>query len=97
MEDVNFFLKKLYKSLKIPPTRWGEDIGTGGSQYTNNSDIEREELNFTKFVERLQNKFKIIVEEAFILNLKVKGYPEELWDRKLYDINMIMNNQFRGV
>lgn len=95
LEDVNFFLRKMYKSLKIPPTRWGEGLGSGTSQYTNKQDIEREELNFTKFIERLQIKFKRLVEDAFIMNLKIKGYPEELWDRKRYNINMLMNNQFR--
>jgi hypothetical protein len=97
LNDVSFFMKKLYKSLKIPATRWGEDIGGGGGSgtYTNTKDIEREELNFTKFIERLQIKFKRLIEDAFIMNLKVKGYPPELWDRKRYTITMLMNNQFR--
>jgi len=95
LTDVDFFLKKLYKSLKIPQTRWGADLGGSTPQYTNTQDIEREELNFTKFVERLQNKFKRLVEEAFILNLKIKGYPKELWDPSRYTITMQMSNAFR--
>ena len=96
LDDINYFLKKLYKTLKIPPTRWGEGIGgPGSSQYTNTKDIEREELNFTKFVERLQHKFARIVEECFILQLKVKGYDTKLLDRKRYRITMLMNNHFR--
>ncbi len=95
LEDINYFLRKLYKTLKIPPTRWGEPLGQQGTQYTNTKDIEREELNFTKFVERLQNKFVRIIEECFIMQLKVKGYDPKLLDRKRYRITMLMNNHFR--
>ena len=95
MEDINYFLRKLYKSLKIPPTRWGEPLGQQGSQYTNTKDIEREELNFTKFVERLQTKFVRIVEECFLTLLAVKGFDKKFLDRKRYRIKMMMNNHFR--
>jgi hypothetical protein len=95
LEDVNFFLRKMYKSLKIPPTRWGEPLGQSGTQYTNTGEIEREELNFTKFIERLQIKFKKVVEDLFILNLRIKGYDLSLLNRKRYTINMLMNNHFR--
>jgi len=95
LEDVNHFLKKMYKSLKIPPTRWGEPIGGSQTQYSSTKDIEREELNFTKFINRAQNRFKRIVEEAFIMHLKMKGYSEKFWDRKRYEIHMEMNNHFR--
>lgn len=95
LEDINYFLRKLYKTLKIPPTRWGEPLGQQGTQYTNTKEIEREELNFTKFVERLQHKFARVVEECFIMQLKVKGYDPKLFDRKRYRITMLMNNHFR--
>ena len=95
LEDINYFLKKLYKSLKIPPTRWGEPLGQQGTQYTNTKEIEREELNFTKFVERLQSKFVKVIEECFITLLEVRGYDIKFLDRKRYRIKMLMNNHFR--
>lgn len=95
MEDVNYFLRKLYKSLKLPQTRWGEPLGASGTTYTNTKDIEREELNYVKFAERLQNRFARLPEQLFLLILKTKGYEEKFLDRKRYRIKMLMNNHFR--
>ena len=56
MEDVEYFLKKLYSSLKIPAARFNKDqpmiSGIGRS-----SEITRDELRFQKFIDRLRAKF----------------------------------------
>jgi hypothetical protein len=95
IEDVNYFLRKMYKSLKLPQTRWGEPLGASGTTYTNTKDIEREELNYVKFAERLQMRFKRLPENLFIFLLQLKGYDEKFLDRKRYRIVMQMNNHFR--
>lgn len=95
MEDVNYFMRKLYKSLKIPPTRWGDDLGGGQTSYSNGQDIEREELNFSKFVERLQNRFKMVVYQLYIKHLRIKGYGEKFLTADRYKIDMNLNNYYK--
>lgn len=92
LEDVNYFLKKLYKSLKIPRSRWQED---GGKQYTNTKDIEQDDLNFIKFVERIQTRFCGVLYQLFILQLQVSGADKKLFNPDRYDIKMEMSNHFR--
>jgi len=95
MTDINYFLMKLYKSLKMPQTRWGGEIGESGTQYTNTMDIEREELNFTKFVERNQIRFVNLISQVFMIQLQVAGYSDVLLDENRYEFTMEMNNHFR--
>ena len=92
LEDVIYFLKKLYKSLKIPRSRWQED---SGKQYTNTKDIEQDDLNFIKFVERIQTKFCGALYQLFILQLQVTGQDKKLYTPDRYDIKMEMSNHFR--
>lgn len=95
LEDVNYFMRKLYKSLKIPPTRWGDQLGGGQTSYSNGQDIEREELNFSKFVERLQNRFKILIYQLFIKHLRIKGYDIKFLSADRYSIDMNLNNYYK--
>ena len=52
--DIEYFKKKLYRSLNVPPSEWMEkvDLILGRS-----SEILRDELKFTKFVGRLRKRF----------------------------------------
>lgn len=99
IELPNYFMRKMYKCLKIPSTRWGSSLGLGaeggGGTYNNKMDIEREELNFTKFVERLQHRFVSLIEQIFLLELKVKGVDPRFLDKNNYNISMIPNNRYK--
>ena len=56
LEDLEYFLKKLYRSLNIPISRYFEanvDIKTGSAE----NNISAEELNFAKFIISLQKRF----------------------------------------
>lgn len=55
LEDVKYFQRKLYKSLHVPQSRLDED--SGGFQLGRAAEINRDELKFTKFVNRLRNRF----------------------------------------
>ena len=70
LDDVKHFLSKLYKTLKLPKTRWSADAQP--SNYTTGRDIDRQELKFTLFVSRVQVMFKKIVKDCFIEQLKFK-------------------------
>jgi len=68
MEDVDYFRRKLYKSLKVPITRTQTDnafnLGRVG-------EITRDEIKFSKFIDRLRTRFNhlfdIILETQLIL------------------------------
>jgi hypothetical protein len=67
---VRYFQGKMYKTLKLPKTRW--DPALGQSQYQSGRDIDREELKFTLFIERIQNRFKNLLKDAFIEHIRFK-------------------------
>lgn len=100
IELPNYFLRKLYKSLHIPSTRWNGGVLAGASenghgQYSNKMEIEREELNFTKFIERLSRKFCKLFYKAYIFDLSLKKFDPKLIAPFNYTIKMISNNQYR--
>jgi hypothetical protein len=72
MKDLDYFVKKLYKSLKVPLTRMNPDEG-----YKDGSEILREELRFAKFIVRLQGQFASGLKDTFITHLKLRGWWKE--------------------
>lgn len=78
MEDVNYFEKKLYKSLGVPIGRL--EPQPGGGILGRTTEITREELKFTKFVQRLRNKFSTLFDDLLRIQLVTKGIcTEEEW------------------
>jgi len=69
LDDLKYFVKKLYKALKVPTNRIESE-----SQYSGGADatILREELKFANFIVRLQHQFSVGLKEAFITHLKLK-------------------------
>jgi len=59
VEDIQYFKKKLYKSLNVPTSRIDKDespvVNLGQS-----GEITREELKFSKFIKKLQSKFGFV-------------------------------------
>ena len=54
LTDVEYFQKKLYRSLNVPESRIGADSGFNLGR---SSEILRDELMFSKFVGRLRKRF----------------------------------------
>jgi Bacteriophage T4-like portal protein (Gp20) len=73
LTDLLYFVKKLYKSLKVPSSRLNPD-----DPYKDGADILREELKFARFVIRQQQRFSTGLKNGFITHLKLKGIYEEL-------------------
>jgi len=72
LQDLMYFIKKLYRSLKVPASRLDpQDAVKDGAE------ILREELKFAKVVIRLQQHFAAGLKKGFITHLKLKG----LWDK----------------
>jgi len=71
LSDLLYFVKKLYKSLKVPTTRLNPD-----DVFNDGASILREELKFARFIIRLQQRFAAGLKGGFITQLKLRG----LWD-----------------
>jgi hypothetical protein len=77
MEDVQYFEKKLYKSLGVPISRLESQQGFSLGRTT---EITRDELKFTKFVQRLRNKFSTLFDDLMRVQLVLKRVcTEEEW------------------
>ena len=78
MEDVEYFKKKLYRSLNVPVTRLEADNGFNMGRA---SEINRDELKFNKFVRKLQSQFSALFNNFLKVQLITKGIiREEEWE-----------------
>ena len=75
LTDLMYFVKKLYKALKVPSNRLDAE-----STYSDSTEILREELKFAKFIMRQHQRFAEALKTTFITQLKMK----KLW--KEYDL-----------
>jgi hypothetical protein len=93
--DLDFFNDKLLTVLKIPKQRFGAGGGGSTSTYQSGSTIERDEIKFWNFVQRLQKRFKKVIMDIFIQQLSLQGFDPKLCDRKLYDIKFTEANYYK--
>jgi len=70
MEDVEYFRKKLYKSLSVPISRLESD---GQFSLGRGSEISRDEIKFAKFIERLRDRFGHLFDHLLEIQLLLKG------------------------
>lgn len=71
LADVQYFQKKLYKSLSVPMSRI--DPETAGFNLGRSSEITQDELKFQKFINRLRLRFSQIFLYALEKQLVLKG------------------------
>ena len=79
LSDIEYFQKKLYRSLGVPESRIagsGEGFNLGRS-----SEILRDEIKFTKFVGRMRKRFSHLFNDLLKTQLILKNIvtPED-WD-----------------
>ena len=76
--DIEYFKKKLYKSLNVPISRIE---GDGGFNLGRSSEILRDEVKFSKFVGRLRKRFSHMFLDMLKTQLILKNIvtPED-WD-----------------
>jgi hypothetical protein len=80
MEDVDYFRKKLLNSLNVPVSRL-DPQGGGIMGIGRTSEVTRDEVKFTKFINRLRNKFSQIFDNALAIQLSLKGVcSREEWE-----------------
>ena len=77
IDDIVYFQKKLYRSLNIPVSRLETDNGFNMGR---GAEITRDEVKFTKFVQKLRNKFNSLFNDILKTQLILKGViAEEDW------------------
>ena len=79
LKDVEYFKKKLYNSLNLPPSRLTDD--NKGFNLGKSTEVLRDELKFGKFIGRLRKRFSGIFHDTLKTQLILKGViaPED-WD-----------------
>jgi len=71
LQDVLYFQKRLYKALQVPIGRLDpEQAFTIGRS----TQISRDEVKFSKFIDRLRTKFSTLFTDALEKQLVLKGY-----------------------
>jgi hypothetical protein len=97
IEDIQFFQNKLYQALNVPMSRLKGDQGFNLGR---SSEITRDEIKFTKFIQRIRKRFSNIFLDALRLQLILKGIinPED-WDEFSQKIrfDFIKDNHFSEI
>jgi hypothetical protein len=84
MEDVDYFRKKLYKSLSVPVSRLEPE---GTFSMGRSGEISRDEIKFAKFVERLRDRFTHLFDNLLEIQLLLTGVmTREEWKDMKNDI-----------
>jgi hypothetical protein len=94
LADIEYFQKKLFRSLNVPETRTNS---SGGFSLGRSSEILRDEVRFTKFVGRLRKRFANLFNDILRTQLILKNIvtPEDwnfLSDHIQYDF--LYDNHF---
>ncbi len=67
LDDLMYFVKKLYKSLKVPTTRLDP-----ADPFKDGTEITREELRFARFIIRIQGQIAQGLKQSFITHLQLR-------------------------
>ena len=76
IDDIKYFQKKLYQSLNVPFSRLDSEAA-GGLQLGKSTEISRDELKFTKYIQRLRKKFVHLFSDMLKTQLILKGIVSE--------------------
>jgi len=94
IEDVEYFKKKMFLALNVPQSRMQPE---SGFQLGRATEINRDELKFTKFVGRLRKKFNEVFQDLLRTQLILKNViTEEEWETIKEDVHYdyVKDNQF---
>ena len=70
IEDITYFQRKLYRSLNVPISRLEAEQNFSLGRST---EITRDELKFTKFVQKIRKKFTPLFNDMLKTQLVLKG------------------------
>jgi len=85
MEDVEYFMRKLYRALNVPPSRLDAENGFNMGR---SAEITRDEVKFFRFIDRLRNRFADLLLQTLRTQLILRGVmKKEDWDSISQDIS----------
>lgn len=94
-EDLEYFQKKLFRSLNVPLQRLVQETGFSIGRA---SEITREEVKFAKLVNRLRRKFSSLFVQALRIQLRLrKVVSEKEWEdeiRPALRVNFLRDNYY---
>jgi hypothetical protein len=76
IDDIKYFQKKLYQSLNVPFSRLDSE-SAGGLQLGKSTEVSRDEIKFTKYIQRLRKKFIHLFSDMLKTQLILKGIVSE--------------------
>lgn len=92
--DVEYFLRKLYKALKVPQMRMmdpGNPYNPGRS-----NEVTRDEVKFTKYIQSIRSRFSDFLYQIYFTHLQLKGlYSQYNLDKTKISIKFTENNTWR--
>ena len=94
IDDIEYFRRKLYKSLNVPSGRLEQEQQFNLGRST---EISRDELKFQKFINRLRKKFSALFIDILKTQLILKGIvTEDEWETIRSDISVdfLKDNHF---
>lgn len=97
IEDIVYFQKKLFNSLSVPVSRLEPDnmFSLGRAQ-----EISRDEIKFSKFIEKLRTRFSSLFDSILQKQLILKGIirPEDWIEmRKKITFNFMHDNHYEEI
>ena len=95
LKDVEYFKKKLYNSLNLPPSRLTDD--NKGFNLGKTTEVLRDELKFSKFIGRLRKRFAELFHDVLKTQLILKGIitPEDWEDMEEHiQYDFLFDNHF---
>ena len=95
LKDVEYFRKKLYNSLNLPPSRLTDD--NKGFNLGKTTEVLRDELKFTKFIGRMRKRFGELFHDILKTQLILKGVisPDDWDDMKEHiQYDFLFDNHF---
>jgi|TARA_B110000908_G_scaffold79264_1_gene95010 hypothetical protein len=94
IDDIEYFRRKLYKSLNVPSGRLEQEQQFNLGRST---EISRDELKFQKFINRLRKKFSALFIDILKTQLILKGIvTNEEWEdiRSDISVDFLKDNHF---
>lgn len=94
LEDIKYFQRKLYGALSVPISRLEPDQGFSLGR---SAEVTRDELKFSKFVERMRIKFSEVFDQTLRVQCVLKGIcTEEEWNefKEQIHYDFIKDNNF---
>ena len=94
IDDITYFQKRLYRSLNVPVNRLEQE-----SQFSlgRSTEINRDEIKFQKFIDRLRRRFSIlfteILKKQLIMKQVITAEDWENWNQDII-VDFVRDNHF---